>query len=255
MLGIIAGSGLQRLSHLENVRREIVRTPFGEPSCAVTLGELAGVEIAFINRHGYGHTLAPHQINFRANIWAMQKVGVTNLCAVGSVGSLQEQILPGRLVVLSDILDYTQGRKNTYYEGPDYPIVYTDMSEPFDGASRDNLIASGQALGIDLVQEAVYACTDGPRLETRAEVRRMASDGADVVGMTLVPEVILAKELALDYAAITVCTNYAAGVGHTKAHDLKQWRELRERSLAQVESLLLKWVVLQNELNGGSRQA
>ena len=217
MLGIIAGSGLQRLSQLENVRREIVRTPFGEPSCAVTLGELSGVEVAFINRHGYGHTLAPHQINFRANIWALQKIGVTNLCAVGSVGSLVEDIQPGQLVVLSDILDYTQGRKNTYYEGPDYPIVYTDMSEPFHG----------------------------PRLETRAEVRRMVGDGADVVGMTLVPEVILAKELALDYAAITVCTNYAAGVGQTRAHDLKQWRELRERSLTQVERLLFDWVQLQ----------
>ena len=245
MLGIIAGSGLQRLTQLENVRREIVRTPFGEPSCAVTLGELAGVEVAFINRHGYGHTLAPHQINFRANIWALQKIGVTNICAVGSVGSLVEAIQPGQLVVLSDILDYTQGRKNTYYEGPDYPIVYTDMSEPFHGATRDNLICSGQKLGIELVQDAVYACTDGPRLETRAEVRRMAGDGADVVGMTLVPEVILAKELALDYAAITVCTNYAAGVGQTRAHDLKQWRELRERSLTQVERLLFDWVQLQ----------
>ena len=247
MLGIIAGSGLQRLTHLENVRREIVRTPFGEPSCAVTLGELAGVEVAFINRHGYGHTLAPHQINFRANIWAMQKIGVTNVCAVGSVGSLREDIQPGQLVVLSDMLDYTQGRKNTYYEGPDYPIVYTDMSEPFDGATRDHLICSAKGLGIDLIQDAVYACTDGPRLETRAEVRRMVGDGADVVGMTLVPEVILAKELALDYAAITVCTNYAAGVGQTRAHDLKQWRELRERSLAQVEHVLLSWVSLQDK--------
>lgn len=246
MLGIIAGSGLQRLTHLENVRREIVRTPFGEPSCAVTLGELAGVEVAFINRHGYGHTLAPHQINFRANIWAMQKIGVTNVCAVGSVGSLREDIQPGQLVVLSDMLDYTQGRKNTYYE-EDYPIVYTDMSEPFDGATRDHLICSAKGLGIELIQDAVYACTDGPRLETRAEVRRMVGDGADVVGMTLVPEVILAKELALDYAAITVCTNYAAGVGQTRAHDLKQWRELRERSLSQVEHVLLNWVTLQDK--------
>ena len=121
------------------------------------------------------------------------------------------------------------------------------MSEQFDGATRDHLICSAQGLGIDLIQDAVYACTDGPRLETRAEVRRMVGDGADVVGMTLVPEVILAKELALDYAAITVCTNYAAGVGQTRAHDLKQWRELRERSLAQVEHVLLSWVSLQDK--------
>lgn len=121
------------------------------------------------------------------------------------------------------------------------------MSEPFDGATRDHLICSAKGLGIELIQDAVYACTDGSRLETRAEVRRMVGDGADVVGMTLVPEVILAKELALDYAAITVCTNYAAGVGQTRAHDLKQWRELRERSLSQVEHVLLNWVTLQDK--------
>ena len=244
MLGIIAGSGLQRLNHLENVRREIVRTPFGETSCAITLGQLAGVDVAFLNRHGYGHTLAPHQINYRANIWALQKIGVQTVCAVGSTGSFLESIQPGQLIVPSDILDYTQGRKNTYFEGPDHPIVYTDMSEPFDVTVRANLIAAAQKLQLPVVSEAVYACTNGPRLETRAEVRRMVGDGAQVVGMTLVPEVILAKEIGLNYAAITVCTNYAAGVGDTQAHDLHQWRALREQSLAQVERVLLQWVAL-----------
>ncbi|MCE1176624.1 MAG: S-methyl-5'-thioinosine phosphorylase [Burkholderiales bacterium] len=244
MLGIIAGSGLQRLNHLENVRREIVRTPFGETSCAITLGQLAGVDVAFLNRHGYGHTLAPHQINYRANIWALQKIGVQTVCAVGSTGSFLESIQPGQLIVPSDILDYTQGRKNTYFEGPDHPIVYTDMSEPFDATVRANLIAAAQQLQLPVVSEAVYACTNGPRLETRAEVRRMTSDGAQVVGMTLVPEVILAKEIGLHYAAIAVCTNYAAGVGDTQAHDLHQWRALREQSLTRVEQLLLQWVAL-----------
>ena len=242
MLGIIAGSGLQRLNHLENIRREIVRTPFGETSCAITLGQLAGVDVAFLNRHGYGHTLAPHQINYRANIWALQKIGVQTVCAVGSTGSFLESIQPGQLIVPSDILDYTQGRKNTYFEGPDHPIVYTDMSEPFDVTVRANLIAAAQKLQLPVVSEAVYACTNGPRLETRAEVRRMVGDGAQVVGMTLVPEVILAKEIGLNYAAITVCTNYAAGVGDTQAHDLHQWRALREQSLTRVQQILLKWV-------------
>ena len=242
MLGIIAGSGLQRLNHLENIRREIVRTPFGETSCAITLGQLAGVDVAFLNRHGYGHTLAPHQINYRANIWALQKIGVQTVCAVGSTGSFLESIQPGQLIVPSDILDYTQGRKNTYFEGPDHPIVYTDMSEPFDVTVRANLIAAAQKLQLPVVSEAVYACTNGPRLETRAEVRRMLGDGAQVVGMTLVPEVILAKEIGLNYAAITVCTNYAAGVGDTQAHDLHQWRALREQSLTRVQQILLKWV-------------
>ena len=244
MLGIIAGSGLQRLNHLENIRREIVRTPFGETSCAITFGQLAGVDVAFLNRHGYGHTLAPHQINYRANIWALQKIGAQTICAIGSTGSLSETLQPGQLIIPSDILDYTQGRKNTYFEGPDHPIVYTDMSEPFCANTRTGLITAAQKLQMPVVTEAVYACTNGPRLETRAEVRRMASDGAQVVGMTLVPEVILAKEIGLNYAAITVCTNFAAGVGQTQAHDLHKWRELRKHSLAQVEQVLLQWVAM-----------
>ena len=155
MLGIIAGSGLQRLNHLENIRREIVRTPFGETSCAITLGQLSGVEVAFINRHGYGHTLAPHQINYRANIWALQKIGVQTVCAVGSTGSFLESIQPGQLIVPNDILDYTQGRKYTYFEGPDHPIVYTDMSAPFDMKIRANLIEAAQKLQLPVVTEAV----------------------------------------------------------------------------------------------------
>lgn len=244
MLGIIAGSGLQKLSLLENVRRQVVRTPFGEPSCAVTLGQMGGVDVAFINRHGYGHTLAPHQINYRANIWALQKIGVDAVCAIGSCGSLTIEISPGKLVLIDDILDYTQGRKNTYYEGTDHAIVYTDMSEPFSPAVRGQLHQAGTQAKLDnaIVSNAVYACTNGPRLETRAEVRRMAGDGAQVVGMTLIPEVVLAKELALPYAAIAVCTNYASGVNGGNTHDLQQWRVLREQSLSQVEQVLLQWV-------------
>lgn len=244
MIGIIAGSGLQRLNHLEHIRREIVRTPFGETSCALTMGQLAGKDIVFINRHGYGHTLAPHQINYRANIWALQKVGVTSVCAIGSVGALTHDLTPGQLVIPTDFLDYTQGRINTFFEGPERPIVYTDMSQPFDHALREQLAAAAQSAGVALHTEAVYACTNGPRLETPAEVRRMRQDGGSVVGMTLIPEVILAKELALPYAAVTVCTNYAAGVRDTSEQNVQHWRALREQSLSHVEQLLLAWMVL-----------
>lgn len=242
MLGIIAGSGLQRLNHLENIRREIVRTPFGEASCALTMGELAGVEVVFLNRHGYGHTLAPHQINYRANLWALQKLGVKQICAIGSTGSMVESIQPGQLVLPEDVIDYSHGRIDTFFEGPNHPIVYTDFSEPFDQAARGILIDAAIRAGESVVTDAVYACTNGPRLETRAEVRRMVSDGAHVVGMTLMPEAALARELDLSYAAIAVCTNYAAGVGSNVAHDLNQWRALREQSLAKVERVLLQWV-------------
>ena len=242
MLGVIAGSGLQRLAHLENIRREIVRTPFGETSCALTIGELSGVEVVFLNRHGYGHTLAPHQINYRANLWALQKVGVDSICAIGSTGSMMAHIQPGQLVIPDDVIDYTSGRVGTYFEGPDHPIVYTDLSEPFDRVARSLLLSAANKAGEPVISTATYACTNGPRLETRAEVRRMVSDGAHVVGMTLMPEAALAKELDLPYAAIVVCTNYAAGVGDNIAHDLNQWRALREQSLTRVEKVLLQWV-------------
>lgn len=242
MLGIMAGSGLQRLTHLTNVRREIVRTPFGEASCALTIGQMGDVEVVFVNRHGYGHTLAPHQINYRANVWALQKIGVSTVCAIGSTGSLQANITPGELVLPHDAIDYTSGRHGTYYEGPDHPIVYTDVAQPFSDQVRQSLIQAAEKVGEALLTEAVYACTSGPRLETRAEVRRMVNDGADVVGMTLMPEAVLARELGLPYAALTVCTNYAAGVGHSGVHDLQQWRTLREQSLMRVENILLEWV-------------
>lgn len=242
MLGVIAGSGLQRLTHLEHIRREIVRTPFGETSCALTMGELSGVEVVFLNRHGYGHTLAPHQINYRANLWALQKIGVRSICAIGSTGSMIEHIQPGQLVIPDDVIDYTSGRTGTYFEGPDHPIVYTDLSEPFDRAARELLLNAAVKSGEPVIDSATYACTNGPRLETRAEVKRMVNDGAQVVGMTLMPEAALAKELGLAYAAITVCTNYAAGVGANVAHDLNQWRALREHSLVKVENVLLQWV-------------
>jgi 5'-deoxy-5'-methylthioadenosine phosphorylase len=241
MLGIIAGSGLQRLTELENVRREIVRTPFGETSCALTMGHLAGVEVIFLNRHGYGHTLAPHQINYRANLWALQKVGVMQICAIGSTGSLIEAIEPGQIVLPNDVIDYTCGRAGTYFEGPDHPIVYTDMAEPFDVGVRARLLKSVEQVGESVIADATYGCTNGPRLETRAEVKRMVSDGAHVVGMTLMPEAALARELDVPYAAVTVCTNYAGGIGGQDS-DLNQWRALREQTLSRVEKILMQWV-------------
>jgi 5'-methylthioadenosine phosphorylase len=244
MLGIIAGSGLQRLTDLKNVRREIVRTPFGDTSCALTFGEIAGKDVVFLNRHGYGHTLAPHQINSRANLWAMQKVGVTQICAIGSAGALVDTVEPGQIILPDDVIDYTAGRANTYFEGPDQPIVYTDMYEPFNPQLRANLQAAAAKANEHVITQATYACTNGPRLETRAEVRRMVQDGATIVGMTLMPEAVLAKELDLAYAAMTVCTNYTGENGTNASADLSQWRALRESSVKRVEKILLQWVML-----------
>jgi 5'-methylthioinosine phosphorylase len=246
MLGIIAGSGLTKLSDLTQVRREIVRTPFGDTSCAITFGVWHGADIAFINRHGYGHTLAPHQINYRANLWALQHVGVQAVCACSSVGSLSEAITPGQLVLPHDVLDYTQGRECTYFSGSSNEIAYTDMSQLFDERIRQQLQAACQSIqqtdDAPTLTQAVYACTNGPRLETCAEVLSMRQNGAQVVGMTLAPEGFLAKELGLPYAALSICTNYAAGVSGQAIGDIAQWQQLREKTWGKAQRAMAIWV-------------
>lgn len=209
MLGIIGGSGLAGMRSLERTRREVVRTPYGEPSGAITFGTLSGQNVAFLPRHGYGHTLAPHEINYRANIWAMRQVGVESIISVSSAGSLDERYAPGTLVILDQIIDYTYGRKHTYFEGSDQPVVHVNFSEPFDTDLRQRLLAGARRSGTSVIDGGTFACTQGPRLETRAELNRLRRDGAHMVGMTLMPEAALARELEVPYAAITIVAAHA----------------------------------------------
>ena len=211
MLAIIGGSGLYRLPGFESTQRQIVRTPFGDPSCPLTFGLIGGHPVVFIARHGYGHSLAPHEINYRANIWALAEQGVRGIIAVGSVGGISAGVPPGTVAVPDQIIDYTWGRKSTFHEGLDEPVVHIDFTEPYDAAVRRRILAAGAAAGEKVFDGAVYAATQGPRLETAAEINRLARDGADVVGMTGMPEAALARELGIPYAAINVVANYAAG--------------------------------------------
>ncbi|QEL56626.1 S-methyl-5'-thioinosine phosphorylase [Chromobacterium paludis] len=213
MLAIIGGSGLAQLPVLEVTHRQVVRTPYGDPSCALTYGKLAGQNVVFIARHGYGHSLAPHEINYRANLWALHNQGVKGVIAIGTVGGIRPDMAPGRLVVPHDIIDYTWGRKHTYFEGPERPVVHVDYTSPYDGGLRRRLGEAIAATGISGVRDGVYACTQGPRLESAAEVLKLERDGADIVGMTGMPEAGLARELELPYAHLCLVSNWAAGKG------------------------------------------
>ena len=214
MLAIIGGSGLTQLSNLDISRREVVRTPYGEPSGAITFGRIGGQEVAFLARHGYGHTIPPHMVNYRANIWALTRAaGATGIVSVASVGGIRSDLGPGVVVIPDQIIDYTWGRHVTYYEGGEAPVVHIDFTEPYHGTLRARLLAAAAKAGEAVVDGAVYAATQGPRLESAAEVNRLERDGAAVVGMTGMPEACLARELEVPYAAVCVVANWAAGRG------------------------------------------
>lgn len=211
MLAIIGGSGLTQLASLEVTRREVVRTPYGEPSGALTFGSVCRQPVVFLARHGYGHTIPPHEVNYRANLWALRQAEAVGVISVASVGGIRADFGPGTLVVPDQIIDYTWGRASTYFDAPDQPVRHVDFTHPYDGALRARLLAAAAAGGVTVHDGSVYAATQGPRLETAAEIDRLERDGADVVGMTGMPEAVLARELGLPYAAINVVANFAAG--------------------------------------------
>ncbi len=199
MYAIIGGSGLAKLSALGNTRRQVMRSPYGEPSGALTFGELGGREVVFLARHGYGHTIAPHEINYRANIWALQQLAVRGVFAVATVGGVRADLGPGTLVVPDQIIDYTHSRKGTFFEGAEARVTHVDFTLPYATRLRRLLLGAARAIGEPVVDGATYACTQGPRLETAAEIERIARDGGDLVGMTGMPEAALAREAGLDY--------------------------------------------------------
>lgn len=215
MYAIIGGSGLANLNELDRRRREVVRTPYGDPSCALTFGTIEGVDLVFLARHGYGHTIAPHEINYRANLWALREVGASQVLAVATVGGIRADLGPGALVIPDQIIDYTSARKGSFFEGPDEPVTHIDFTHPYSEVVRARFAAAARSIGETVSMGATYGCTQGPRLETAAEIRRMQRDGCDLVGMTGMPEAALARELELPYGALAVVANHAAGIGES----------------------------------------
>ena len=216
MLGIIGGTGLAQLQNLTITRRQIARTPYGEASQPLIFGKLAGYDVVFLARHGAGHTIPPHAVNYRANIWALHSVGVTHLLAIATVGGISSDLVPGDIVLPHQIIDYTHGRKNTFHDGIELPVKHIDFTEPYSANLRQVCKEAALNMGQIMHDGGVYACVQGPRLETAAEINRLERDGATLVGMTGMPEAVLAREIGVHYAALCPVVNYAAGRGNSK---------------------------------------
>jgi len=208
-IGIIGGSGLTKLQALQIEERRIVMTPYGEPSAPLTWGTFDGRPIVFLPRHGAGHLIPPHQVNYRANIWALHQVGVCNVIGMAAVGGIT--VPPGTLVVPDQIIDYTYGRDHSYFDTDLTQVTHIDFTEPYCEIMRAALIRAGAHAGIEIQPSGTYGATQGPRLETAAEIRRMERDGCDLVGMTGMPEAALAREIGICYASCSVVVNWAAG--------------------------------------------
>jgi 5'-methylthioadenosine phosphorylase len=193
-----------------------VRTPYGDASQPLVFGKISGHDVVFLARHGGGHTIPPHAINYRANIWALHSVGVTHLLAVATVGSIDTALLPGDIVLPNQIIDYTHGRDNSYCDGIERPVMHIDFTHPYTASLRDICKQAAANIQLAIHDGGVYACSQGPRLETAAEINRLEGDGASLVGMTGMPEAALARELNLHYAAICPVANHAAGRGESE---------------------------------------
>jgi 5'-methylthioinosine phosphorylase len=212
-LAIIGGTGLYAFPELEDVRRETVATPFGAPSGEIVFGTLAGKRVAFLARHGESHTLAPHRVNYRANIWALHHRGARRIVGVNAVGGITDKMGPRVLAVPDQIIDYTHGRLDSFCDMEGAKVEHVDFTEPYGAGLRADVLAAATHAEIAVVDGGCYGATQGPRLETRAEIARMRRDGCDLVGMTGMPEAVLARELGVDYACLALVANWAAGCG------------------------------------------
>lgn len=210
---IIGGSGLTKLKGLNHVRREVGRTPYGDPSAPLTIGTIGNKEVIFVPRHGLSHQIPPHQVNYRANIWVLKSMGVERIYAVGATGGIDGALKPRDIVVPSQLIDFTHSREHTFYDGSNALVEHIDFTQPYTESLRQQLIKAADSAGIPVHTEGVYAATQGPRLETAAEIDRIETDGGTIVGMTGMPEAALARELNIEYALISLVVNPAAGRG------------------------------------------
>lgn len=238
-IAIIGGTGLASFPGLKIMHKEVVRTPFGTPSGPITYGEYCGKKIIFLPRHGPHHTIPPHMVNYRANIWALHDKRVKSIVAVAAVGSIHKDISPTRIVIPDQIIDYTYGREHTYFEEDLNQVKHIDFSHPYNQSIREKLIHASDIANIDVFEQGVYAATQGPRLESAAEINKLERDGCDIVGMTGMPEAALARELDIAYAHCTICVNWAAGRSE-KIITLESIRECTEAGMEKVRSLLGK---------------
>ena len=212
-LAVIGGTGVYQLASLQDVDTREVETRFGKPSGPVRIGTLLGQRVAFLARHGEGHSVPPHLINYRANLAALQDIGATRVLALNTVGGIGDAFGPRVLACPDQLIDYTWGRISTICEEPGNDVAHVDFGDPYTTLLRHKIIAAARVTGVSLQGHGCYGATQGPRLETKAEIARLRRDGCDLVGMTGMPEAALAREMGLDYACLAIVANWAAGCG------------------------------------------
>ena len=240
-LAIIGGTGLDSLGILQIDKYEPISTPYGEPSSPVARGSLFGTEVLFLPRHGSGHALPPHKINYRANLWALREMGAENILGVAAVGGISKNMGPGVLAIPDQIIDYTWGRPSTFFEDDLEQVTHIDFTHPYCASLRQRLLSAAATGSISIVDGGVYGAAQGPRLETVAEIVRMERDGCDLVGMTGMPEAALARELELCYASCAVVANWAAGKseGIITMEDIENTLKGAMENLAKLLELLM----------------
>jgi len=212
-LAIIGGTGVYALADLADVETQLPDTRYGAPSGPIRIGRMGRCRVAFLARHGEGHSVPPHRINYRANLAALQQVGVRRVLALNTVGGITAPCPPRALVCPDQLIDYTWGRISTVCEEEGTQVLHVDFGDPYTASLRGELIDAARASNVAVVDGGCYGATQGPRLETKAEIARMRRDGCDLVGMTGMPEAALAREMGLDYACLAIVANWAAGAG------------------------------------------
>ena len=259
MLGIIGGSGLYQIDGIKILDEIAIETPFGEPSDKYIITQYKGRKVVFLPRHGKGHKYPPHLINFRANLWGFRKLGVDKILSISAVGGINPNLNPGDFVISDQFIDFTKSRVQTFYEGvcsknddteikdevsellKNKRVVHIDVTDPFCPEMRDVLIKVCDKNNFPFHQKGVYAATEGPRLETSAEIKFLRLIGADIVGMTLVPEIVLARELKMHFASISVVTNLAAGISQNRLTSDEVVEMMKEKN-EQIKTVVLDFI-------------
>ena len=238
-IAIIGGTGIYSPEALQGFAEKIIDTPYGQALC--NIGEIAGNQVVFITSHGVGHKTAPHKVNYRANIWALKSLGTEEIFATTAVGSLNPEMKAGHFVVCSNVLDFTKSRINTFYDTPERGVVHVDFSYPYCPCVRERVIRCLEKMNITFHKEGVYVATEGPRFESAAEIKAYAMLGGDLVGMTNMPECILAREAEMCYSTCSIVTNMAAGISPTPLSHMEVV-EAMGKSIANMNKLIAAFI-------------
>lgn len=234
-IAIIGGTGIEDPQKFPGFTKKIIATPYGEALC--NIGELCGNQVVFVTRHGVGHSVPPHKVNYRANIWALKSLGTEEIFATTAVGSLNPEMKAGHFVVCDNVLDFTKSRVNTFYDTPERGVAHVDFTRPYCPQLRAKVIRCLEKTDITFHKQGVYVCTEGPRFETAAEIRMYAMLGGDLVGMTNMPESLLAREAEMCYVNCSIVTNMAAGISPTPLSH-SEVVEAMARSISSMEKLI-----------------